>query len=729
MVFLEPSEIDYVLHDEFTELQFHRRIHGFIGIVHCPSNPDLDSIYEDFQDSCSRFSDVGYKRCFAFEPLESQSDNPERRALIMFPNSDASKPHFYVQNVLIDMTSFVLREFVSSVLAKEEYPVPVTSFDSALASPKGTKSLFQFEGEGFNSKKLRNGRIAKRCGDIALLSGCIDDAKAFYHTAVEQCKANGDVIWRASALEGLAVCSLTPEENSVDESRTSVVDLKDSTELRQDASLEFTGDIKLSQEVNLKTIKLLERAAELFSRKSQTMVLQIEVNFKLARFVIEDPHSIESQSQAAGYIMKAFSLAETLSAQDQISVAVECAVLSKSIGFHRKFALFIREAALLYCEMYQWSSSHFLGSLAGRTYGAFDHESKWVDLQKKCLEELLFTSFNMGHRKLTCFYIVQLLRLLPTEVSAITQISLLERLRELSPLEPDNSAVDMTGLPQVLCLKPCRKSTLKRIQTQESKITASNPDDVFLFNPSDSKSSITHPVLDSVYVGCGDLIEFECWVLNPLSVHFMIDSLVLECSGCDFEGFPYFDQTSFENSQSFKLSPSRQPIKFLLRGRVLGHGMLTVQGMRINAYGLSWLHKVDKFGLGLLSFEMVSQMVPRFDQTYFFDLKSVLVVSEVPSINVSMDSFDPDIRAGENRRLSLDVTNTGKYLVHRINAEYRDIVLANSSKSQDFYYKSKAVPNDSGRVFFVQPIPKESFPLSPGQCLRLWVEIAAAEWW
>lgn len=54
------------------EFQAYRKIHGVIGICHCPSNSDLESVVVEFGSVCRSYGSALVRRCFAFSPGDSQ---------------------------------------------------------------------------------------------------------------------------------------------------------------------------------------------------------------------------------------------------------------------------------------------------------------------------------------------------------------------------------------------------------------------------------------------------------------------------------------------------------------------------------------------------------------------------------------------------------------------------------------------------------------------------------
>jgi len=54
------------------DFQSNRKILAVIGICHCPSSPDLDSVIDHFGSACKGYSSALVHRCFAFCPGDSQ---------------------------------------------------------------------------------------------------------------------------------------------------------------------------------------------------------------------------------------------------------------------------------------------------------------------------------------------------------------------------------------------------------------------------------------------------------------------------------------------------------------------------------------------------------------------------------------------------------------------------------------------------------------------------------
>ena len=108
---------DFVLdydreHSQLEELHLSRQIFGVVGLMDCQVCPKLADGMKQFQQIVQKYSTCLISRCFAFDPLESQTD--DIKGLIMIPNiGDLS---FYLQTMINDFTADMLLAFGSFVL-------------------------------------------------------------------------------------------------------------------------------------------------------------------------------------------------------------------------------------------------------------------------------------------------------------------------------------------------------------------------------------------------------------------------------------------------------------------------------------------------------------------------------------------------------------------------------------------------------------------------------------
>lgn len=102
------------------DFQSYRKIHGVIGICHCPSSPDLDSVVTQFVTACKLYSSSLIQRCFAFSPGDSQLENEskKRNKLVFFPpTADQRTQEFHLQTMMQDLAASLVMEFEKCVVA------------------------------------------------------------------------------------------------------------------------------------------------------------------------------------------------------------------------------------------------------------------------------------------------------------------------------------------------------------------------------------------------------------------------------------------------------------------------------------------------------------------------------------------------------------------------------------------------------------------------------------
>ncbi|KAJ9546561.1 hypothetical protein OSB04_019104 [Centaurea solstitialis] len=192
------------------DFQSNRKIHGVIGICHCPSSPDLGSVVQQFATACKGYSSSLVQRCFAFSPGDTQlaDGNNKGNKLVLFPPADQRTQEIHLQTMMQDIAASLLMEFEKWVLQAE-------SGGTILKTPLDSQASLSSE-EVIKAKKRRLGRAQKTIGDYCLLAGSPVDANAHYSTALELARLTGDYFWYAGALEG-GVCALLLKKHMVRE--------------------------------------------------------------------------------------------------------------------------------------------------------------------------------------------------------------------------------------------------------------------------------------------------------------------------------------------------------------------------------------------------------------------------------------------------------------------------------------------------------------------------------
>ncbi|ORX48573.1 Trs120-domain-containing protein [Hesseltinella vesiculosa] len=220
----------------FAEIQPHRRLFGVIGIMDCQEwkGRSLANGYEQFTSYMQEFPQPMVTRCFAFDPMDSQTD--DTKGVIMIPN--VGDTQFYLGTMLNDFSSEILNLFgtlVNTANAAQSttgYTNHATSSSTTAGSgtpPPTAHTLLPTEltrsatppplqpnpcgvGDLSKNKKQAPGRIKKIHADYYLLAGSLPDAIRTYKQAMDMTKITSDYLWLASAMEGYVCTTLLMEQ-------------------------------------------------------------------------------------------------------------------------------------------------------------------------------------------------------------------------------------------------------------------------------------------------------------------------------------------------------------------------------------------------------------------------------------------------------------------------------------------------------------------------------------
>lgn len=178
--------------DEFENFQMHRRMFGTIGIAHCRSCKSLTTAYAAFEETRRKsYPGAIESRCFAVEPFENQEDSEKN--VIMIPNQDEEHLKFYLNTLLVDFVSCLLRKIEAEASLVDKMASVFVSID-----PNDDRKWLE---------KRRSGRISKRKGDLSLLVGSAADALAHYNLAYSSMMERNDWLWLGGVYVGVA-CAL-----------------------------------------------------------------------------------------------------------------------------------------------------------------------------------------------------------------------------------------------------------------------------------------------------------------------------------------------------------------------------------------------------------------------------------------------------------------------------------------------------------------------------------------
>ncbi|XP_048436475.1 trafficking protein particle complex II-specific subunit 120 homolog isoform X2 [Pyrus x bretschneideri] len=301
------------------DFQSNRKTLAVIGICHCPSSPDLDSIIDQFDSARLAYSSALVDRCFAFCPADSQLEDGSKKGgnLMLFPPADLATQEFHLQTMMQDIAASLLMEFEKWVLKAEPA-------GTIVKTPLDSQATLNSE-EVIKAKKRRLGRAQKTMGDYCLLAGSPVDADAHYSTALEFARLTGDFFWYAGALEG-SVCALLIDRLG---ERDSGVD--DGVRYRYRSVISHYRKSFIQEN----------------AQRVSPLTFELEATLKLARFLCRR----EMAKEVVELLTSAADGAKSLiDASDRLVLYVEIARLYGTLGYQRKAAFFSRQVAQLYLQ-------------------------------------------------------------------------------------------------------------------------------------------------------------------------------------------------------------------------------------------------------------------------------------------------------------------------------------------------------------------------------------------
>lgn len=203
------------------EIHASRQVLVVLGLVHCPSTPDVERALGDFDKMCRQYPGALVYRCLVLEPGEeqvvggdgSQSSPLAREEVVLFPpGDDPIRVQQHLEVVMHDLAAQVLTALEGWVLSAQPSMARLNTyadtaeFAGAVAVLEEVQKRLQVSDE--EKEKRRWGRLQKAKGDMCLLAGSPRDAFEHYKSSMDLARTTGDLVWYGVALEGLAEARL-----------------------------------------------------------------------------------------------------------------------------------------------------------------------------------------------------------------------------------------------------------------------------------------------------------------------------------------------------------------------------------------------------------------------------------------------------------------------------------------------------------------------------------------
>lgn len=465
-------------HLYLSEFQPFRRVMGFIGIMDCQEWESLEEGYLNFLKILNYYPQALSHRCFAFDPKDQPDDT---RGLIMIPN--VGNMNFYMKTMICDFASSLLTSFgnmaedlekkqiiesprqdlipqlsdafpaspntslvnlhaLSNSYASKRRSIPAQSMSSEAvngiglapgASLQHSRSLSGSPsvGHSYNSaqsvidsklKKKTAGRLAKLLGDLFVLAGRLPDAVASYNECINFTKANGDCMWHASALEGLAVAlvllgylhvDLQPttsptSSNTPISQQPLITDIPD----KYNQALALYAKSKAATGEQAPPLLICEAALRMsrflssiwsvgeWGDEALSVIISGGPTMIHDRLRYYSSQSVVTRTDVAAWIMRAAAATADIGPiMDKLFIVTGIASTFGTIGFRRRHAYYLRQTALLVLPLLVQArvstpangSASAASSLVFRSYGGHEGDESVLT----CLDEFC-TIYGVG---------------------------------------------------------------------------------------------------------------------------------------------------------------------------------------------------------------------------------------------------------------------------------------------------------------------------------------------
>lgn len=526
------------------DFQSNRKIHAVIGICHCPSSPDLDSVMVQFSAACKGYASSLVQRCFAFCPGDSQLEDESKKGgkLILFPPADRQTQEFHLQTMVQDIAGSLLMGFEKWVLQAE-------SGGTILKTPLDSQASLGSE-EVIRAKKRRLGRAQKTIGDYCLLAGSPVDANAHYSTSLELARLTGDYFWYAGALEG-SVCALLIDRMG-----------------QKDPALEDEVKYRYNSVILHYRKSFIQDNAQRVSPLS----FELEATLKLARFLCRR----EMAKEVVELLTAAADGGKSLiDASDRLILYIEIARLFGTLGYHRKAAFFSRQVAQLYMQQENRLAAISAMQVLAMTTKAYRvqsrasiakhlprnengtiqadsskmhhysvvslFESQWSTLQMVVLREILLSAVHAGDPLAGWSAAARLLRSYYPLITPAGQNGLASALANSAERLPSGIRCADPALPFIRLhsfpLHPSQMDIVKRNPVREDWWAGSAPSGPFIYTPFSKGDSSNTSKQELIWI-VGEPVQVLVELANPCGFDLIVDSIYLSVHSGNFDAFP-----------------------------------------------------------------------------------------------------------------------------------------------------------------------------------------------
>ncbi|KAJ9558991.1 hypothetical protein OSB04_013605 [Centaurea solstitialis] len=666
------------------DFQSYRKIHGVIGICHCPSCPDLDFV-------------SGNSLRLVKDTLLLLFSDALRFLLEILRHFHKRTQEFHLQTMMQDIAASLLMEFEKWVLEAE-------SGGTLLKTPLDSQANLSTE-EAIKAKKRRHARAQKTIGDYCLLAGSPIDANAII-LRTRTCQDD----WRLFLVcWGVGRWCLR---------------------LSDDCTSGGDRDPTLVDEVKYRYNGVIMHYRKSFipenSQRVSPLSFELEATLKLARF-LNRPSMVK---EVIELLTTASDGAKSLiDASDKLILYVEVARLFGTLGYYRKSAFFSRQVAQIYLQQENnlaASSALQVLALTTKAYrvqsraaianqnvsnetagqyitesGKMPHhflvslfESQWSTLQMVVLKEILLSAVRAGDPLAAWSAAARLIRSYYPLITPPGQNGLASALNNSAERLPSGTHCADPALPFIRLhsfpLHSSQTDIIKRNPKREDWWAGSAPSGPFIYTPftkRDSPGSTKHGLIWVI----GEPVQVLVELANPCSFDLKVDSIYLSVHSGNFDAFPV--RVTLPSNSSKVLSLSGVPTK---------EGAVSIPGCVVHCFGVLTEHffkDVDNLLLGAAQGLVLSDPFRCSGSGKMKNIvvPNILVVPRLPLLVSHVVGGDSAIilYEGEIRDLWISLANAGTVPVEQAH-------ISLSGKNQDSV------------VSIGYEVLKSALPLKPG---------------
>jgi hypothetical protein len=702
------------------DFQVHERVIAAIGVCYAETyetTSDLEGAVARFKLKTTRFPFLDTTKLFIMEPSEKFMSNVSSTHdfgdfVTFFPadrkltDGVTSSVRFHLKVVMGNISAEILKSFDKYMRGEKK--------SSGRRSPTKTVNIPRTMIDGRRRVKekqlnrMRRGRELKLKADICLLASSPGDAESYYCEAQTYCRKFEDWVWYAGSLEGrAAVLASLHKRNDIVENKKKIKNGKAENDKmkKKKKKVFYTNNVPVTVGDALAKPKpasiesLVKSAMEGFN-KSEAYALWVASSLKLARYLAKLSRRrgvLECSSLLTSMWSRIRSeLRNVFEIKDMVRIALSAASVSRQIGYERKCAFFLHEAAnVLRANVIESSnssrnisilrSSYNLEALAAKHYVfsiSKSYSIKFVPFQVAILMQMLQMTRrivdldsdggNLQDHEEIVRVAGMLLRNGHNEMSQEQQqYSLDSAIQSLSWCTRY-----MNGIPELIDFKPLELSEGRK----PYDLTASSPSKSFVFNYAPESivrsggSADVAKKHDAIWVG-GEVSTVRITLRNPLCVMLKFSSLSLDLDDDDDDEF-WVDTLPCNLSRGLKPGETRTidlNVRIITSSSSSSSSMLTLSGVRVYWNGRDGVPSVHTLRTPLhVRILKPLPLLVMSSRDHFWH-------EHVREQNIPIFHRNLDMKENEEKEFKIELQNVGfESLEHVVNV-HADVYTAESS--------------------------------------------------